>query len=376
VPRGATLEAMNNEPKRLLRSADDRVLGGVAGGLGRYFQVDPIIFRIGFAALTFVGGLGAIAYVAALLFVPEDDGSGNPKPFEWTRRRVILAVGLGIAALIVFSSGPLWWLWDVGDWGWGLGFLALAAVGIAFGGARLMRGGGEAPSARRILGMIVVGFAGFVLCAVLAIGSMWATAEGGLLAAALVVVALGAVMVATSLAGMKTAWLAVPALAIALPAGAVAATDFELHGPYGERTYTPTYFGSVPPDGYEMAVGEMEVDLRELPWKRGSVLNLETDMGIGQLRVIVPEEVCVDTEARVDGGGIYFRGDEDGGVDYTREEHPPASSAPRLVLDADLSFGEIVIADRDDVHHGDWHDDDEGDDDLAQDRAREACEAR
>ena len=35
------------EPKRLLRAREGRVIGGVCAGLGRYFNVDPIMFRIG-----------------------------------------------------------------------------------------------------------------------------------------------------------------------------------------------------------------------------------------------------------------------------------------------------------------------------------------
>ena len=71
-------------PKQLLRSPNDRVVGGVAGGLARYFGIDPVIFRIGFAVLAFVGGLGLVAYLAAWLFVPEDDGTGRPRPLQWT----------------------------------------------------------------------------------------------------------------------------------------------------------------------------------------------------------------------------------------------------------------------------------------------------
>jgi PspC domain len=37
------------EPKRLLRSSDDRVIAGVCAGLGRYFGIDPVIVRIAFA---------------------------------------------------------------------------------------------------------------------------------------------------------------------------------------------------------------------------------------------------------------------------------------------------------------------------------------
>ena len=44
------------EPRRLTRSGSDGVIGGVASGLGRYFGVDALLFRIGFVALSFAGG--------------------------------------------------------------------------------------------------------------------------------------------------------------------------------------------------------------------------------------------------------------------------------------------------------------------------------
>src|ERR1700710_679820 len=64
-------------PRRLLRSRDARILGGVCGGLARYFNVDPLIIRIAAVALVFVGGFAVVAYLAALLLVPEDDGTGH-----------------------------------------------------------------------------------------------------------------------------------------------------------------------------------------------------------------------------------------------------------------------------------------------------------
>ena len=46
-------------PRRFLRSRSDRVLGGVCGGLGEYFAVDPMLFRIGTVALAVVGGFSS-----------------------------------------------------------------------------------------------------------------------------------------------------------------------------------------------------------------------------------------------------------------------------------------------------------------------------
>ena len=60
-------------PRRLTRSRSDRIIGGVCGGLGRYFNVDPVIFRIGAVALVFAGGASILVYLAMLLLVPSDD---------------------------------------------------------------------------------------------------------------------------------------------------------------------------------------------------------------------------------------------------------------------------------------------------------------
>lgn len=67
-----------NRPRILTRSTSDKKLGGVAGGLGAYFAVDPILFRIGFAVATLLSGAGALAYLALLLFLPTD--AGDPAP--------------------------------------------------------------------------------------------------------------------------------------------------------------------------------------------------------------------------------------------------------------------------------------------------------
>jgi phage shock protein PspC (stress-responsive transcriptional regulator) len=56
----------------LLRSRDDRVLAGVAGGLGRWLDVDPVIFRVTFGVLTLFGGLGIIAYLIGYLLIPDE----------------------------------------------------------------------------------------------------------------------------------------------------------------------------------------------------------------------------------------------------------------------------------------------------------------
>ena len=63
-------------PERLAlrRPLTDRLAGGVAAGLARYFGFDPTIVRIAFVVLTVAGGAGIPLYLAGLLLIP-DEGS-------------------------------------------------------------------------------------------------------------------------------------------------------------------------------------------------------------------------------------------------------------------------------------------------------------
>jgi phage shock protein PspC (stress-responsive transcriptional regulator) len=76
-PEDTTTESERNThtaPERVLlrRSYTDRMLGGVAGGLARYFGVDTMIVRIAFVVLTVFGGAGIPIYLAGLLLIPEE----------------------------------------------------------------------------------------------------------------------------------------------------------------------------------------------------------------------------------------------------------------------------------------------------------------
>jgi len=79
-PEDTTTESgprpFGSEPERVLlrRSYSDRMLGGVAGGLARYFGVDSTIIRIAFVVLAVFGGAGIPLYLAGLLLIP-DEGS-------------------------------------------------------------------------------------------------------------------------------------------------------------------------------------------------------------------------------------------------------------------------------------------------------------
>lgn len=56
----------------LRRSKRDKVLAGVCGGLGRYFDLDPVVFRIVLGVLAVTGGVGLIFYGFAWLLLPQE----------------------------------------------------------------------------------------------------------------------------------------------------------------------------------------------------------------------------------------------------------------------------------------------------------------
>ncbi|MFI3236987.1 MAG: PspC domain-containing protein [Lachnospiraceae bacterium] len=59
---------MNN--KKIYRSHSDKMLCGVCGGVGEYFQVDPTIVRLAWVVLSFMGP-GLFAYIIAAIIIPE-----------------------------------------------------------------------------------------------------------------------------------------------------------------------------------------------------------------------------------------------------------------------------------------------------------------
>lgn len=63
--------AMQGKQRRLHRSCDGKIFGGVTIGLGEYFDIDPVIFRIGFVALAFINGLGVLLYIIAWVILPK-----------------------------------------------------------------------------------------------------------------------------------------------------------------------------------------------------------------------------------------------------------------------------------------------------------------
>ena len=120
------------------RSATDRVLTGVAGGIGERLQIDPVVVRLAFVILTFAGGVGLLLYVAAALVSRKPDPDDSPPPpTTGTRQAVAIALVL-LGVLLLLRQAGLW----LGD-----GIVWPAAL-VVLGSAVIWTRGDEATRAR------------------------------------------------------------------------------------------------------------------------------------------------------------------------------------------------------------------------------------
>ena len=58
--------------KRLYRSAKEKMLFGVCGGVAEYFDTDPTIIRLAWVVFSLLGGSGVLAYIIAAIIMPAD----------------------------------------------------------------------------------------------------------------------------------------------------------------------------------------------------------------------------------------------------------------------------------------------------------------
>jgi phage shock protein PspC (stress-responsive transcriptional regulator) len=291
-------------PRRFLRSSADRIIGGVCGGLGRYFGIDSTLVRIAFIALALLGGTGLVIYAAALLLVP-DDGEVPPSPTS-TRDRAIAAAAAIALTIAGFSLGLF------GGFGFGgalvpVAFLALAGLAVWW----FVSGERPSGSPGDVLRRALLGFGLLVGCAALAAGSFLASGLGGGVVVAGLVIAAGAGLVAGAFVG-GARWLVLPALAIALPLAFVSAAGIDLEGGFGQRKERPATLTELH-GGYRLGAGELVVDLRDLELPAGDHRGIDVDWHDGR--------------------------------------RAPAGT-PRLVVDGDVGLGLLEVRHHDDTVHG------------------------
>jgi phage shock protein PspC (stress-responsive transcriptional regulator) len=322
-------------PRRLYRTRDDRVIAGVCGGIARYFNIDPVLVRVGAVALAVLGGAGVLAYLAAVLLIPKEGEGGQP-PETPNRGLVVTGAVLLVVAICVVLPFQ-------GGWGAGWGLVPLGLVALA--GLLVWRlASGQRPEgdARAILRAMALGLALIALCLVLAISGAWAAAAGGNGVVAGIVIAAGIALIAGAFFGSWARWLILPALALALPAGVVAAADLDVRGGTGEVTYRPASTAEVH-DSYRLGVGHLVVDLRDARLTAGDH-RIKIRLGVGGAELLVPPGVCVATDNHVGIGGTSVFNRNGGGIDtdWTDERSAPEGT-PRVVVDGDIGIGALIV---------------------------------
>jgi len=334
-------------PRRLTRSSRDRIIGGVGGGMGRYFGIDPTLVRIGFVALALLGGTGLVVYAAALLLVPLDDEAADaPRSARDRGVAIGVAVALIIAGLVFGSFGFLF-----GGALVPLGFLVLAGLAVWW----LVSGERPSGSPGTVVRRAAQGIGLLIGCGALAVASFFASGLGGGVVVAGIVIAAGAALVAAAFVG-GARWLVLPALAIALPLAFVSAAGIDLNGGFGDRTERPATLSELQ-QSYRLGAGELVVDLRDLELPSGDH-PLKVRIGAGHALVLVPDDVCVASSATVGAGGVDVFDRSGGGldVDWSDGRRAPKDTA-RLVLEGDVGLGLLEVAHNRshyDNDHGPW----------------------
>jgi phage shock protein PspC (stress-responsive transcriptional regulator) len=293
----STPESERNRRPRLVRSRRGRLIGGVCGGLGAHFSVDPILFRIAFVGLAIFSGIGIALYLVILLLVAEEGVSRAPICLLWRG-----------------YAGEQW----------------------------------HASADRRLLRWLALATAVVVCAALLALAGAWLAGTHAQLAA-WAVVAIGAALVLSAFT--RTARrLVMPGVAFALAVATIAAAHADLRGGVGDRFYRPQSLSEVR-GGYQLGAGRLEIDLRNLAFP-ASATQLHVRLGVGELVVLVPRGVCVATSARIGGGYVGALERRFAGLDVNWSERlSPPPGTPRLVVDGNVGLGALLVADHP-VEHG------------------------
>lgn len=380
---------------RLRRTSGDRRIAGVAGGLARHLDIDPVIVRVAFVVLVFFGGAGLVLYAACWLLVPSDDRERAPLALDDRNRGIALLLVGALAVLLLLGD-----TWGEQQWlGWQLtvvGVVALLVIsrrttspptraprrtpaeptgtpigtaagpasGPGVGGGPALAATPPAPPAPSGTEAVPAGWPSyqppvrsprkrgpilfwFTLALVaLAEGLLGIADLAGAPVAdaaypALAVATVGAMLLVGAFYG-RAGGLVLVGLVASLALGlTTAAADWEAD----DLRRAPVRAADVQ-DAYRISTGELVLDLRgvrDLEGLDGRTLRLRGDLG--RLEVIVPAGLDVEVSARVDGpGDIALFGEDHGGIDLAVDRrHDGGSAAPALTLYAQLDVGQIEV---------------------------------
>lgn len=268
------------EIRRLQRSRSDRMIAGVSGGLARYFEIHPAVFRVGFVVLTLLGGAGILIYAAAALVMPDEgkEDSIATEALRERRDRPLPLIGLGLLAVagaILLSRATLW---PDGDSWW---LFLVAGVAILW----LTRHPKEQRTAVTT--------------------DTTDTTDTTELAAK------DSRRLRRVLRAIAIAVVSLVALVVIAAAIFVAIFDVHPGRGIGDETYVVTSPQALR-DEYRLGIGALEVDLSGMQFPPGTT-HLETRVDVGDLKVILPPGVALRGYGEARAGHVDLLGKEDDG---------------------------------------------------------------
>jgi phage shock protein PspC (stress-responsive transcriptional regulator) len=353
--------------RRLRRRTSDRVIGGVAGGLGDYLNVDPLLIRIAFVGLMLFGGAGLVLYVIAWLLIPHE-GSDESTVERILRRigiRTVMWVGLVAFAVLILAS------WPVSDYGFmfGLPPILFWALGVLVIGVLVLRResplGAAAASVQVPPAVAAVPAPAVVVPRAVEVPKPRSPLGWYVLAAMLVAIGLLAIVqnlghldvelgqffgVALLLLGIGLvvgAWWGRARLLILLgllllPLGFAASfVTAPIEGGFGDQAFIPINPAELQPE-YRLAGGRLTLDLTQLPPRTGPV-RIDASVAVGQLVVIVPRNASLDVQIAVGGGGVHFLDTYLEGTSVTNH-YLRNRGRPQLTLLLEAGVGEVRVA--------------------------------
>lgn len=352
---------------RLRRSATDRRIAGVAGGIGRHLDIDPTIIRVLLVVLVFFGGTGALVYGAVWLLVPEDGKDRAPVHLGEETRTVVLLVSLAVAGLLLLGNG--WW-WGF-DTGWPPPVIPLVVIGLLVwlvlrgrrGSAQAPQppASGHAPAAspqasappypppqpppaprpprpRALFGLTM----GAVLLAlgVLAVVEVTGTDLPLAVYPAAALAVVGVALVAGAFVGRSTGLVVTGLLGTVLLAMAV----WSPHPRFDDLHVSPLRAERIQ-DSYTSTAGLIDLDLTDV--QNTAALDgrtLDLSLRAGEVRVLVPRDVDVDVTSSAQGGQLDILGRVVNGRDVVNDRSTPDTVAPDLHIDVDMGFGQVRVS--------------------------------
>lgn len=367
--------------KVLTRSRSNRMLGGVAGGLGEYFGTDPILVRLGFAVLTLFAGAGLALYIAAWVLIPEEGevGSIGEVALEKSKAHVgddnswLWIAGLVVVVIVVSNMGGIGWNSGAWFWSWLLiaggiwlyyqdrsrekaeatavqpSSAATTPTSEAAGNrsqvtypARPVVHRAPAPPKQPPSRLGRYTFA--MVLVVLGLAAMMDNAGvlelGGAEYAALALTTLGAGLVVGSVWGRARGLIfwGLVLLPFVMIGNRV---DLPFAGGAGDRTFVPTSAAGLP-EKSELFAGRIVFDLTQMAWGDEPV-TISANVFMGQIEVTVPEGVDVEFEGRAQMGEVNMFDRTRGGTDVSLNVRDGAPGGPRLILDANVFMGQIDV---------------------------------